>query len=141
METTVELPAEVIEQLKIIDATMLNTKKLIVADILDLYAITIERKKLLCSVIDGEDCACLPDPFPFKATSGVIATSATKAFVDIAATVAATPSATCQEQQAKDTSYFISLLGLIASAMGFCELLKEENVANNEVLISEIPPV
>ena len=115
-----QLPDEVQEQLKTIEASKFYITLIVISVLLSLHSINLQEEQLICSALSGEACET-PCLFPTQMTSSTLVLAALIFFFQLANKAAQSGEG---DACAQKVNLSASTLTLIAGALRFGELLR-----------------
>ena len=115
-----QLPDEVKEQLKTIEASKFYVTLIVISVLLSLHSINLQEEQLICSTVTGESCEN-PCILPTQLTSSTLVLAALIFFFQLACQAAQSEEG---ESRAQQVNLSASTLTLAAGALRFGELLR-----------------
>lgn len=125
------LPAEIRNQLAVINQSQCYLLMIIASLLLSYYSVNVQRQQLICTAKDPALCKCLPETLPLQKVSSLMVIIALTFFFYLSGNTL------CQSQTSREcclnqSNHFASTLVLLAALIRFCLLLQRERATEEE---------
>lgn len=120
------LPAEIQEQVHVIDQSKANIILIMASIILSYYTTDLQKQQLICTVKDKEECDCLPKVLPIRMISSIIIISALLFFTNLTGSILEQPAESPKQCRQNKLNHLANQLVLAAAVIRFTLLLDDD---------------
>ena len=120
------LPAELQNQLAVLDQSKCYLLMIMASMVLSYYTINIQRQQLICTAKDPALCKCLPKTLPLQTVSSMMVIIALLFFFNLSETTLQ-QSQTPNDRRLNQCNHLASTFVLAAALIRFCLLTQREH--------------